>query len=157
MGSAGGWWKGLVANAAGTVTLNAVTYLDMATRGRPASTTPEITVAKLEERSGVSLSREGSDSDLAANRRSGLGALMGIAAGLITGLGYGLLRPRTRAVPVVLAGLAAGLGANAGTAVPMAALGVSDPRTWSASSWIMDIVPHLAYGFVTAAVFDAMD
>lgn len=32
---------GLAAGAAGTTALNAVTYLDMALRGRPASTTPE--------------------------------------------------------------------------------------------------------------------
>ena len=52
-----------------------------------------------------------------------------------------------------LLAVAAGLGA---TAVPMAALGVSDPRDWSTTSWISDLVPHLAYGAVTAVVFEAL-
>jgi hypothetical protein len=38
------------------------------------------------------------------------------------------------------------LGAN----VPMAVLGVSDPRRWAATDWASDVVPHLAYGLVTA-------
>jgi hypothetical protein len=28
----------------------------------------------------------------------------------------------------------------------MAAMGVSDPRKWSVSDWLSDLVPHLAYG-----------
>ncbi len=31
---------------------------------------------------------------------------------------------------------------------------ITDPRNWPASSWISDLVPHLAYGLTTAAVFD---
>jgi hypothetical protein len=42
-----GW--GLVAGAAGTTALNAITYLDMAIRGRPASDTPERTIERLSE------------------------------------------------------------------------------------------------------------
>ena len=26
------------------------------------------------------------------------------------------------------------------------ALGLTDPREWSASDWLSDLVPHLAYG-----------
>jgi hypothetical protein len=33
--------------------------------------------------------------------------------------------------------------------VPLARLGISDPRTWSRTDWISDVVPHLAYGAVT--------
>ena len=51
----------------------------------------------------------------------------------------------------LLAGLAAGA---AGTTGPMALLGVTDPRRWPASSWVSDLVPHLAYGLVTAAVWE---
>jgi hypothetical protein len=40
----------------------------------------------------------------------------------------------------------------AATGVPVAALGVSDPRTWSREDWIADAVPHLAYGAVAQAV-----
>ncbi|MGH4015993.1 MAG: hypothetical protein ACRDSL_19140 [Pseudonocardiaceae bacterium] len=38
---------GAAAGAAGTTALNAVTYLDMAVRGRPASDTPERSVQRL--------------------------------------------------------------------------------------------------------------
>ena len=39
----------------------------------------------------------------------------------------------------------------------MAALGVSDPRTWTLMDWLSDGVPHLAYGLATAAVAQALD
>jgi hypothetical protein len=149
--------RGLLAGAAGTTALNAVTYADMVLRARPASSTPEDTVRRIESSAHVSLSADGPDSDAAANRRSALGALMGIAAGLGLGIAYGLVRSRVpRDVPLPLLALGAGLGADAATIVPMAALGVSDPRTWSASSWLSDIVPHLAYGAVTALAFEAL-
>jgi hypothetical protein len=47
-------------------------------------------------------------------------------------------------VPFALLALAAGLGANVGSVAPMTALGVDDPRSRSASSWLSDLVPHLA-------------
>lgn len=149
--------QGLAAGAAGTTALNAVTYLDMALRARPASTTPEQTVRSVERLTGVSLSGEGSDSAAADNRRSGIGALLGVAAGLVTGVSYGLVRARMRHVPPlpVLAALA-GLGANASSVIPMTALKVTDPRTWPLRSWLEDLVPHLAYGVVTAAVFEGL-
>jgi hypothetical protein len=50
---------GLAAGAAGTTALNAVTYLDMVVRARPASTTPEDTVRKIEQLIGVRLSKKG--------------------------------------------------------------------------------------------------
>src|SRR4029077_20508103 len=37
------------------------------------------------------------------------------------------------------------------TDVTTALLGVSDPRTWDAASWLSDIVPHLAFGAVVYA------
>ncbi|MGI9000887.1 MAG: hypothetical protein ACR2GH_04400 [Pseudonocardia sp.] len=147
---------GIAAGAAGTTALNAVTYLEMATRARPASTTPEDTVRKAEELTHVSLSEHDPDSDEAGNRRSGLGALLGIAAGLGTGALYGLVRPKLGRVPFALLGVGASLAANVGTTGPMVALGVTDPRTWPASSWFSDLVPHLAYGFATAAVWELM-
>jgi len=36
-------------------------------------------------------------------------------------------------------------------------LGVTDPRTWSRADWVSDIVPHLAYGAVTASVLSALE
>jgi hypothetical protein len=144
---------GLVAGAAGTTALDAVTYLDMTVTGRPASTTPEDTVEKAEGLTGVSL---GEDQDTAANRRSGIGALLGIGAGLGTGVAYALADPALRSLPLPLRGVVAGLAANVGTTGPMTVLGVTDPRTWPASSWLRDLVPHLAYGMVTAAVYEAL-
>jgi hypothetical protein len=143
---------GIAAGAAGTTALNAVTYLDMAARARPASSTPDDTVRKAEELTGAAL---GGSEEEAANRRSALGALLGIASGLATGAVYGLVRPRLRRVPLAVLGVAAGLAANVGTTGPMAALGVTDPRTWPADSWLSDLLPHLAYGLATAAAFDA--
>jgi hypothetical protein len=149
--------KGVLAGAAGTTALNAVTYLDMLIRARPASSTPQETVRRIEESTPLSLSSEGPESDTAANRRSGLGALLGIMCGLATGAVYGLVRSRwARTLPLPLLALGAGLCANVGTSGPIAALGVSDPRTWSVSSWISDVVPHLAYGAVTAIAFESM-
>jgi hypothetical protein len=145
---------GIAAGAAGTTALNLASYLDMVARARPASTTPEATVRKAEELAQLSLSADGSDSEQADNRGSGLGALLGIAAGLGTGALYGLVRPRLGRLPLALLGLGAGLAANVGTTGPMAALGITDPRTWPAESWLSDLAPHLTYGFVTAAVWE---
>jgi hypothetical protein len=142
---------GVAAGAAGTTALNAVTYLDMAARARPASTTPYETVRRAQELTGRSLG----DGEDAEHRRSALGALLGIAAGLATGAAYGLVRPRLRHVPLGVLGVGAGVAANVGTTGPMAALGVTDPRTWPAESWLSDLVPHLAYGLATAAAFEA--
>jgi hypothetical protein len=147
---------GAAAGAAGTTALNAVTYLDMVIRARPASSTPEQTVGRTEELTPLTLSSDGADSETAQNRRSGLGALLGIATGLGTGAVYGLLRPQLGRVPFPLLALAAGVGANVGSVAPMTALGVDDPRSWSASSWLSDLVPHLAYGALTAAVYERL-
>jgi hypothetical protein len=145
---------GLAAGAAGTTALNLVTYLDMVARARPASSTPEQTVRKVEDLTGLPLSADGPDSDAAQARRSGLGALLGIVAGLGVGALYGLVRPRLDGVPLAALGAGAGLAANVGTSGPMAALGVTDPRQWPASSWVSDLVPHLVYGTVTATVYE---
>jgi uncharacterized membrane protein len=51
-------------------------------------------------------------------------------------------------------GPVAGRGAQAGAAGRPGRhrwLGVSDPRTWDAASWLSDIVPHLAFGAVVYA------
>lgn len=147
--------KGLAAGAAGTTALNAVTLLDMALRARPASSTPEDTVRETQRRANLSLA-EDDDSDTAANRRSAFGALMGIAAGLGTGALYGLVRPSLPEVPLAVLGVGAGLAANVGTTGPMAAFGITDPREWPANAWAADLVPHLAYGLATVAVYEAM-
>lgn len=40
---------------------------------------------------------------------------------------------------------------------PMIVLGVTDPRTWPASSWVADVVPHFAYALAATATLDAFD
>jgi hypothetical protein len=148
--------SGVVAGAVGTTALNLATYLDMAVRPRPASTTPEQTVRRVEELVHLTLSSKGPDSGDAADRRAGLGGLLGIAAGLSVGMTYGLLRPKLNGVPRVLLGIGAGMIANVCTSGPMALLGVTDPRTWTATSWASDLIPHLAYGFATAEAFERL-
>jgi len=146
--------RGAAAGAAGTTALNAVTYLDMVLRGRGTSSTPEDTVEKLSDKIHVPVPGEGDERD---NRVSGLGALTGI----VSGVGIGGLLGVARAAgwrPGILAGsTAATLGALLGTNGPMTALGITDPRTWPPSSWVSDVVPHLAYGVVTACVVAGLD
>lgn len=144
---------GAAAGAAGTTALNTATYLDMAARGRPSSSTPEKTVEALADDVGV---RIPGDDHTQQNREQGLGPLTGIAAGVGTGVLYALLSRRWRpgaAVGTVLAGATA-MVAGSG---PMTLLGVTDPRQWSAKAWVADVVPHLAYGAVTTATFRALD
>ena len=140
---------GLLAGATGTTALNIVTYADMALRGRPASGVPE----ELVDRLGVPLG----DDEKAANRRQAVAALLGIGVGLGVGAAYGLTGgpPRT---PVGLAAGAIALTAAASLAGdgPPAALGLTDPRTWTAADWLSDIVPHLVYGAVTAVAYDEL-
>lgn len=143
---------GAAAGAAGTTALNAATYADMAWRGRATSDTPERTVDQLAEAAGTSIPGEG---DTRENRRSGLGALSGIVTGVMVGVGYGLLRATGARPPLVVGALLTGLGAMATSDGSMAALGVTDPREWKAPDWATDALPHLAYGLVTAATFEA--
>ncbi len=44
-----------------------------------------------------------------------------------------------------------------GTSGRMTLLGVTDPRTWPATSWVADVGPYLAYGAATAAVLARLD
>ena len=144
---------GAAAGAAGTTALNGVTYIDMAVRGRPSSSTPEKTVEALSDKSGIPIPGEG---DAQQNRVSGLGPLTGLLAGVGIGALLGLARAAGWRPSLTASTTAATLGALVGTNGPMTVLGVTDPRTWSATSWVADIVPHLAYGAVTAAVLERL-
>nr|WP_232004163.1 hypothetical protein [Mycobacterium gordonae] len=144
-----GLWAGAAAGAAGTSTLNVITYLDMAIRGRPASTTPERTVQALAKLFHLTIPGAG---DTLAGRISGLGALSGYTAGIGIGVILGVAcalgwRPGWMAAASV-----ATVGALVGTNGPMIALGVTDPRTWGVVGWVSDLIPHLGYGVVTALV-----
>ncbi|MCO5971686.1 hypothetical protein [Actinoallomurus soli] len=141
-----GLLSGALAGAAGTAALNAVTYADMALRGRSGSQVPEQVVEKTTERAGVSLGED----ETAENRRQALGALLGFGVGIGVGVAYGLIRSRGRTLPDALA---LGAAASVASEGPAVALGLTDPRTWGAAGWISDVVPHLAYGIVTAATY----
>jgi hypothetical protein len=112
--------NGAAAGAAGTTALNTVTCLDMAVRGRPASSTPEETVRKLADVAGVTVP---GDDTTGRNRIAGLGPL----TGLIVGVGVGAVVGLARA-----AGASAGwkAGGLAGTNRPAALTGqVSEFRS----------------------------
>lgn len=147
--------RGIAGGALGTTALNMTTYLDMAIRGRPSSTVPEDDVQQLADRIGVNLSTGVSD-EQADDRKQALGALMGYVTGLSVGAVYGLLRSLAPDVPRPLAAVALGLGAMAATDGATVLLGNADPREWSASSWLTDIVPHLVYGAVTVAGYESL-
>jgi hypothetical protein len=148
--------RGVVAGTLGTAALNATTYADIALRGRPPSSVPDEVVRKTVEERGIPLSSEGPDSDAAAARRTGLGALSGYATGIAGGVAYALVRRRTGRVPLPVAGLLAGTAVMAATDAGSTAAGVTDPRRWGLSGWLADIVPHAAYGLVTAVAFDRL-
>lgn len=155
LGSSGSFRRrvaaGVAAGSAGVTALNATTYLDMALRGRPASSTPERSVEEISRRTGVEVPGTG---DIRSNRVEGLGALSGAVTGLGTGVVAALLG--VRHLPV-----AAGAAVTAGAAMvaangPMVRLGLTDPREWAVADWLADVVPHLAYGIATAWTLRAL-
>jgi hypothetical protein len=145
---------GAAAGAAGTTALNTATYVDMTWRARPASSTPEETVAKLADASHITVPGQGEDR---SNRLSGLGALSGIVTGVVVGMAYGATRAAGLRPPVWLGALLAAAGALAGSNGPLTLLGVTDPKTWTSTDWVSDVVPHLAYGVVTATAYAAAE
>ncbi len=151
---------GLVAGAAGTVALNVATYADMAIRGRASSGAPSKMVSIVADKAGIALSPKGVgvNDETAQNRESGLGALLGYVNGLGTGVMYGLLRSQLDddTVSTPLASVVVGLAAMAASDVPIVALGVDNPKTWGVSGWASDLIPHLIYGLVTVATYEAL-
>jgi hypothetical protein len=140
---------GLAAGAAGTTALNTTTYLDMVLRARPASSTPEASVEALAKRTGLTIPGDG---DQRANRVSALGPLLGIASGLGVGVLLGVARSAGIRPGLVTGALLAGGAALIAGNGPMTVLGVTDPRTWSATDWVSDLVPHAVYGVVAGAL-----
>ncbi len=146
---------GLIAGATGTVALNVATYLDMALRARPASPVPTQTAKELADAADVDLAPD-NEEETEQNRSQGLGALLGYVSGLGFGGMYGLLAPRLGGASVPIGAGALTLATMAGSNVPATVGGVTDPREWSAKDWVADIIPHLLYGIVTAAVFNTI-
>jgi hypothetical protein len=161
---------GAIAGAAGVVALNAVGYLDMLLRGRPASDMPARVAGKLADEMGLPLEfdddaddddgededgDEGEPSDAADNRREALGALLGMVNGIGIGVAYGILRLILPRPPAWLAGAGLGAAAMAASDYPASHLGLTEPRDWSAVDWASDVLPHMAFGVVTALAFEA--
>jgi hypothetical protein len=75
------------------------------------------------------------------------------------GLGgaYGLVRPILGRVSTPLAGVAVGLAAMTAADASYAVTGASDPKTWTMADWISDLVPHVLYGLVTVATYEAIE
>lgn len=145
---------GAVAGAAGTTALNTVTYLDMVWRARPASSTPEATVEKLADVTGLSIP---GNSEERTNRVAGLGPLTGLLVGAGVGAALGLARAAGYRPRLLGSSLTAAVGALIGSNGPMTVLGITDPRTWSAGDWASDLIPHLVYGIVTASALQSLD
>jgi hypothetical protein len=151
-------WAGLAAGAAGTTALNAITYLDMAVRGRPESSTPEDSVRRLAETVGAR-DLATSEEKQAVHRRAGVAALLGILTGVAAGAGYSVLRRLAglQRPPGLLEGAALGGLAMLGSNGPMTVMGVTDPRDWSAADWVADVVPHLGYGLAAAGTLNLIE
>jgi hypothetical protein len=140
--------RGALAGAAGTTALNAVTYADMAMRGRPPSELPKRAVEKVAEDAGHPVV---DDAGTREHRLEGLGALSGVATGVAIGMLAGVLRPLLVRLPMSLGTGLLASAAMAATDLPMARMGLTDPTSWSERDWASDVVPHLAYGAVTCA------
>jgi hypothetical protein len=150
--------RGLIAGAAGTVALDIATYADMAIRGRPSSSAPSKMVSRIASTLHLPLfsARGHTEKQMAQQRESGLGALLGYINGLGSGVGYGLLRSQIDDLPLPLAAVAVALAAMAASDVPLVILRVSNPKTWGVSGWMADLIPHLIYGLVTTATYEAL-
>ena len=140
---------GLAAGAAGTLALNVAGYMDMLVRARPASKLPARVAGRMAEEIGLPLGGE-------ENRQEALGALLGYANGLGIGVAYGILRLVMPRPPTWLAGAALGSLAMAASDYPATRLGLTDPQQWSGADWMADVVPHMAYGVITALTYETI-
>jgi hypothetical protein len=150
---------GAIAGAAGTLALDIASYADMALRGRAASDTPAEVMRRLAAKVGIAFLSVPSDDadDATKNRRSALGAIAGYKIGIILGALYGLASyPSTKERGIAMRSFVLCALAMAASDVPATMLEVTNPAEWGTSGWLSDIVPHLAYGVVTAAVFETI-
>jgi len=145
---------GAAAGAAGCAALDATTYLDMTVRGRPASDVPAETAEALVKHLPVDVPGQNSRRK---NRLNGIGGLSGVLTGVFVGTAFGLLHASGWRPPLPVGAVAVGLGAMAVSDGTLAGLRVSDPRTWSTTDWLSDLIPHLVYGGVTYATLVALE
>ena len=139
---------GGVAGAVGVTALNAISYLDVSVRGRAFSDAPAKLVERIVERLAIPLAK---DPARGQRQMAGIGPLLGIATGIAVGAASGLVRAQLARPPFVFASMAIGATAMLCSDAPLAAMGVSDPRGWSLTDWLSDVVPHLAFGAAVEA------
>ncbi|MGW3664721.1 hypothetical protein [Streptomyces sp. NPDC005141] len=145
---------GAAAGAAGTTALNIAGYADIALRGRPVSTTPEVTARRLAEKLRIRIPGDGQTLE---NRIAGLGPLTGFSAGLGMGVALSFVQAAGWHSSRTSRYVAASVGALIATNVPIVVLGITDPRTWAVPDWISDVVPHVVYAVVTVGVLDRLE
>ncbi len=148
-----GLTSGLLAGAAGATALNAFTYAQQAVRGTPSSATPDQTAEAVLDAAGTEVP---GNPDERQNRIEGLGPLGGYGVGVGVGALAGAIRATGRKTPFWLGVTGVGLGAMAVSDSVMAALGISDPRSWTPASVAQDALPHLVYGAVTVLALHRM-
>ena len=148
---------GAIAGAAGEFVLNVLTYSDMFVRARPASQMPGKVVKRMSEEAGVELAQPGERPEKAETRQEAGGALLGYGMAIGVAVAYAILRRVGVRLPVPLAGMAVGGAAMVISNGSATALGATDPAEWGTAGWISDIVPHAAYGLVTAATLEMID
>lgn len=142
--------KGLIAGAAGATALNAMTYLDMAVRARPASSSGEDSVQRMADLAHVDVG----DGEEGENRKAGLGPLFGYATSIAVAVAFSAARgPR---LPVAASAAVLTASAMAASSGPMTALKVTDPRQWKPADWVSDLIPHAVFGWVTAVTLDRL-
>lgn len=141
-----GLTSGLLAGAAGATALNAYTYAQQAVRGTPSAATPDQAAQAVVQAVGAEVPGGPAERE---NRLEGMGPLAGYGVGLGVGALAGVLRALRVKVPFPVAVAGVGLGAMAVSDSVMTAVGITDPRSWSASTVVQDAVPHLVYGAVT--------
>ena len=145
---------GIAAGAAGVTALNAITYLDMAVRARPASEAPSQAVQELARKAGTEIPGEGEER---GNRLAGLGPLAGLATGIAVGAAAAFAWPALGRVPLPLAATMLGAAAMAGSDGQLVALGLTKPAGWTAADWASDVIPHLGYGAAACATLAALN
>ncbi|GAA1347764.1 hypothetical protein [Arthrobacter roseus] len=146
--------RGLAAGAAGVTALNAASFVDMLFRGRPGSEAPGRLVEELLSRAGIDIPGRGQEK---ANRRTALGAIAGMKAGLGVGIVAAAARSAKLRVPAPIGVALTGAAAMAAADVPLAKLNITDPSTWSSRDWAVDVAGHLAYGMSVQAVLHATE
>jgi hypothetical protein len=146
--------RGLAAGAAGVTTLNLITYLDMAARGRPSSGVPAKLVDEIADETNLTIP---GDDDARSARRTALGALSGMATGTSVAVLASLARRYGPRLPRPVEAVVGGALAMALSDGPAAGMGITDPRSWTGPDWLSDIVPHLGFGVVSTAVLSGFD